>query len=203
MRITVSIMAICFAVFLLQTLVPWLTIYIALTPVLALNGMYWQFFTYMFAHASISHAGFNMLGLFIFGVTMEQVLGSRRYLALYLASGVGSGLFHILLTGISDIPMLGASGAVFAVLAAYAIKFPDSKIMIFPIIIPIKALYAVIGFVVFSLFAGFTGLMPGIANFGHVGGMVFGASMMLFWRWRDRGRADVSLEDMDWKWDAL
>jgi len=203
MRITVSIMAICFAVLLMQQLLPWLTIYIALTPVLALNGMYWQFFTYMFAHASISHAGFNMLGLFIFGVTMEQVLGARRYLALYLASGVGSGLFHILLTGISDIPMLGASGAVFAVLAAYAIKFPDSKIMIFPIIFPIKALYAVIGFVVFSLFAGFTGLMPGIANFGHVGGMVFGASMMLFWRWRDRGRADVSLEDMDWKWDAL
>ena len=206
MRVTLSIMAICFAVLVVQALFPLATVLMALTPVLAFGGMYWQFFTYMFAHASISHFGFNMLGLFIFGITVERFLGTKRYILLYILSGAGSGLFHILVTtlsagSLSDIPMLGASGAVFAVLTAYAIKFPEAKVMIFPIIVPVKAVYAIAGFVLFSIFAGFTDIMSGVAHFGHLGGILFGAIFMLYWRWKD-SKSGKGAEDFEWVWDT-
>jgi len=202
MKVTISIIILCFAIFFIQSAYWQVTALLALTPVFALHGMYWQFVTYMFAHASISHVGFNMIGLFIFGVTMERFLGTRKYLFLYLVSGIGSGLFHILLTGISDVPMLGASGAVFAVLTAYAIKFPDSKIMIFPIVVPIKALYAVGGFVLFSIFAGFTDVMPGTAHFGHLGGILFGAVIMLAWRRMEKRKPENAFDDMKFVWEG-
>ncbi len=187
MKITASIMAACFAVFFLQVLVQPLTFALALTPTMALQGMYWQFVTYMFTHGSIEHLGLNMIGLFIFGTVVEGFLGARRYLILYFVSGIGSALFHILVTGISDIPMLGASGAVYAVLTAYAVKFPNNRLIIFPIPIPIKAMYVVIGFIAFSIYAGFANLLSGIAHFGHLGGIIFGALLMYQWKRQESG----------------
>ena len=70
--------------------------------------------------------------------------------------------------------MVGASGAVYAVLTAYAVKYPNNRLIIFPIPIPVKAMYVVIGFIGFSIFAGFIDLMSGIAHFGHLGGILFG-----------------------------
>jgi membrane associated rhomboid family serine protease len=199
MKVTFVIMAVSFAIFLLQVLVQLLTIYIALTPTLALYGMYWQFFTYMFAHASISHLGFNMLALFIFGTVVEGFLGMRRFLMLYFVSGVGSALFHIMLTGISDIPMLGASGAVYAVLTAYAVKYPNNRLIIFPIPIPVKAMYVVIGFIGFSIYAGFTDLFSGIAHFGHLGGIIFGALLMFQWKRKERRGSGPG--EFEWIWE--
>lgn len=200
MKVTLSIIIISFMVFVIQVVVQPVSEIIALIPTLALSGMYWQFFTYMFAHASIHHLGFNMLGLFIFGVTVERFLGIKRYLSLYILSGIGSGLFHIVVTGVSDIPMVGASGAVFAILTAYAIKFPESRILIFPIMYPIKAIYAVGGFILISIVAGLTGFMPGIAHFGHLGGILFGGLMMYLWMRRDRKTG--GLDDFDYAWES-
>ena len=199
MKITIYIMALCFAIFLMQVLVQPLTHLIALTPTLALGGMYWQFITYMFAHGSISHLGYNMLALFIFGNVVESFLGARKYITLYIVSGIGSALVHIMLTGISDIPMLGASGAAYAVLTAYAVKYPNNRLILFPIPFPVKAIYVVIGFIVFSVFAGFTDVFSGIAHFGHLGGIIFGALLMI--KWRRDGKAKTGLDGYEWVWE--
>lgn len=201
MRVTISIVIACFLVFFLQVSIAPFTTFIALTPTLALSGFYWQFFTYMFAHASISHVGFNMIGLFIFGGVLERVLGWKKYLALYIFSGVGSGLFFIFLTGISSIPMLGASGAVFAVLTAYAFKFPKNWIFVFPGI-PVPAALLVVLFALIEFFSGVLDLAPGIANFGHLGGIIFGAAVMSYWRIKERKREETGSEEFKGVWES-
>jgi len=198
MKVTLAIMGANFLVFLLQVIVPQFTMILALTPSAALSGMYWQFFTYMFAHASLEHLGLNMIGLFIFGSAVEDFLGVRRFVTLYVVSGVGSALFHMLLTGISDIPMLGASGAVYAVLTAYAVKYPNNRLIIFPIPVPVKAMYVVIGFIAFSVVAGFTDIASGIAHFGHLGGILFGGLLMYNWKRTERGSGPGEFE---WIWE--
>jgi membrane associated rhomboid family serine protease len=197
--VTLGIMGACFVVFLLQIAFPWLTSLIAITPSQAVEGMYWQFVTYMFAHGSITHLGLNMLALFIFGSVMERILGRKRYITLYLVSGVGSAGFHILLTGISDIPMLGASGAVFAVLTAYAFKFPRNIIFIFPGI-PLPAALLVVFFAAFEFLSGIFGFEPGIANFGHLGGILIGILMMYYWKRADRQGKGIG--DFEWVWEG-
>jgi membrane associated rhomboid family serine protease len=194
-KATIAIMAACFAVLLLQVVFQDLTGIISLTPIQAFSGSYWQFFTYMFAHGSITHLGLNMLALLIFGTVMERVLGLKRYLILYFLCGLGSAAFHIALTGISDVPLLGASGAVFGVLTAYAFKFPKNIVIVFPGI-PVPAALMVAFFAVFELFSGFFGLEPGIANFGHLGGILAGAAVMISWQKLDR-RGGIT-EDTNW-----
>ncbi len=198
MKITLSIMVASFLVYLVQISVAGSTELLALTPSLALSGMYWQFFTYMFTHASLEHLGLNMIGLFIFGTAVEGFLGIRRFLTLYIVSGVGSALFHILITGISNVPMVGASGAVYAVLTAYAVKYPNNRLIIFPIPVPIKAMYVVIGFIAFSIFAGFIDLMSGVAHFGHLGGIIFGGIMMYNWK---RSEKSAGPGEFEWIWE--
>ena len=201
MNATICIMAASFVVLLVGELVPAAKFILALTPTLAFGGMYWQFVTYMFAHANITHFGFNMIGLFVFGNAVEGFLGTKKYLTLYLVSGVGSAAFHILLTGISDIPMLGASGAVYAVLTAYAIKYPNNRLIIFPIPVPVKAIYVVIGFIAFSVYAGVVDLFSGIAHFGHLGGIIFGGLIMLYWKRKDK--RGPGMDGYEWIWERL
>jgi len=191
--VTLAIMVACFAVFLVQVAYQPFTQLVALTPVLALSGMYWQFVTYMFAHGSITHLGLNMLALFIFGSIMERVLGKRRYVILYFVSGIVSALLHIVLSGVSDVPLLGASGAIFAVLTAYAFKFPRNIVFIFPGI-PLPAALLVVFFAIFEFASGLFGFEPGIANFGHLGGILAGVLIMLYWRRGDKGHPDEGYE---------
>ncbi len=154
-----------------------------LTNVLAMNplettrqGMLWQPFTYMFVHSPVTytHILFNMFGLFIFGTQVEYRLGSTEFLVFYLVSGFVAGilsLFVYLLTGAVYIQLLGASGAVFAVLLAYATFFPDSTIYLFAII-PIKAPALVIGFTALELFRGLSNPASGVAHLTHLAGFV-------------------------------
>ncbi len=159
----------------------------ALTPSLALNGFYWQFFTYMFLHGSFTHITLNMFVLLIFGARIEHTLNSRRFLFLYILSGLGSAFFFIFLSWVFytpevfNIPMLGASGAIFGILAAYALLYPRDIIIVYPGI-PLPAIFAIIGFAFFEFFSGFLNLEPGIANFGHLGGIITGVIIMLFWK---------------------
>jgi membrane associated rhomboid family serine protease len=196
--VTISLVAANFAVFVLQALIEPFTSLVALTPTMAFAGYYWQFFTYMFAHGSITHLGLNMLALFLFGGIMERVLGPRRFALLYFISGVGSALLHIALTGISDIPMLGASGAVFAVLTAYAIKFPRNIIWVFPGI-PMPAALVVVFFTVFEFASGVFGLEPGIANFGHLGGILAGALIMYYWKRAEKSSSMGETVEFIWE----
>lgn len=197
-RVTLGLLAANFLVFVLQMLVDGFSELIALTPAMAVNGYYWQFFTYMFAHGSITHLGLNMLALFIFGGVMERVLGEKKFLTLYIISGIGSSLLHMGFTGISYTPMVGASGAVFAVLTAYAFKFPRNMVWIFPGI-PMPAALLVAFFVVFEFLSGVFGFQPGIANFGHLGGIIVGASMMYYWKKTERSNPIGETVEFVWE----
>ncbi len=148
--------------------------YLAMIPSFVLNGMVWQFLTYMFVHSGISHIAFNMLALFFFGQAVERRIGSREFLLFYLLTGTLAGIFSFIVyffTG-SNVILLGASGAVYAVLFAYAVYFPDSKIFIFGIL-PVKAPKLVLIYTAIALFSQISSLRGGVAHLTHLAGFVF------------------------------
>lgn len=159
----------------------------------------WQIITHMFMHApmgqgiGLTHILFNMLTLLSFGPVLEQVLGERKYIILYFASGIGAYLLNCgwnyfeIMQGanpmeIYSIPMMGASGAIFGVVAAFSTMFPDSKLFFMFIPFPVKAKYLFPGIIVISLYLGFSGSMGGIAHFAHIGGALVGYFLAKKWK---------------------
>lgn len=138
MRITILLIAVCVAVFAVQNIVPGFTEAYSLTPALALSGQYWQFFTYMFLHGSLWHITINMFILFMFGAMIERALGWKWYLVVFLLSGIGSAFFFIALSSEPYVLMLGASGGVFGVLTSFAFMFPEMRLFVFPLPVPIS-----------------------------------------------------------------
>lgn len=174
------------------------TNYLALTPTLAISGFVWQFFSYMWLHGGGMHLGVNMLALIIFGPMVEERLGRRKFILLYILAGLGSAFLHLAITGISNIPMLGASGAIFGILAAYGWLYPKNWVVVFPGI-PMPAIIAVFAFIGIELFFGVTGLESGIANWGHLGGLFTGIIFMLWWR---RGqKTEKAFPEMEFMWE--
>ncbi len=171
-----------------------------------------QFVSYMFMHANFNHLFFNMFSLFIFGSTLERVWGGKRFLTYYVVCGLGAALVQELvwMYEISDImkyeqvnlgsriiPVaeyinrffitIGASGAVFGILLAFGMLFPNAEMYLLFIPIPIKAKYFVIGYGIIELFLG-VGNFRGdnIAHFAHLGGMIFGFILIKIWKKQDR-----------------
>ena len=145
----------------------------------------WQYITYMFLHASVSHLFFNMFALWMFGRTLEYELGSRRFLTYYLVCGVGAALVQmavVWMTGDYGIQLLGASGAVMGLLLAFGVMHPNNIIMLLIPPIPMKAKYFVIGYAVLELFMGWRGYQSGVAHFAHVGGMLWGWLLLRWWK---------------------
>lgn len=148
----------------------------------------WTLITYQFLHGSYSHILFNMLALFFFGPRLEGRLGSRHFIALYLVAGLVGALAHILYTLVSAsvgglyVPMVGASGAVYGVLFAYASFWPRDKVLLW-FVVPVEVRVLVIGFTVLSLFSGLRGLGGNVAHFAHLGGFLGG---WLYLRWKER-----------------
>ena len=163
--------------FLLNMAAPSTRAYMALNPVLFVGRrFYWQVVTYMFSHASFSHILFDMLALFFFGVQLERRMGSSEFLLYYFISGVGAGFFSLLVywyTGAYQVWLLGASGAVYAVLLAFATYFPDSRIYIMGIF-PVKATHLVIGYTAIELFSQIFSFRSGVAHLTHLAGFGFG-----------------------------
>jgi membrane associated rhomboid family serine protease len=163
-------------VFVLTSAIPVAKIYLALVPGLVVGeGFIWQFLTYMFTHQGISHILFNMLGLFFFGAQVEQRMGSWEFLLFYLLTGMLAGVFSFMaymLGGAYNTILLGASGAVFAVLLAFATFYPDAMIYIMGII-PVRAPYLVIGYTVIELFSQFMSINSGVAHLTHLAGFGF------------------------------
>jgi membrane associated rhomboid family serine protease len=174
---TVTLIIINVAVFLLMYLAPRLLRYLALTPALVVqNQAYWQVVTYMFLHGGTWHLLFNMLALYMFGVPLERNLGSGEFLLFYFATGIGAGLATLAVnwyTGMAYIPVVGASGAIFAVLLAFATLFPDTRIL-FMFFIPMRAPVAVLVFAGIELFSMFTNTRSGVAHLTHLAGLLFG-----------------------------
>jgi membrane associated rhomboid family serine protease len=141
----------------------------------------WQLVTYGFLHGDFSHLLFNMFALWMFGVQIENVWGSRRFALYYFVCVIGAGLIQMMVMWGSPVPTLGASGGVFGILLAFGMMFPNQPIYIY-FLFPIKAKWLVIGYGVFSLWAGVAGTQAGVAHFAHLGGMLFGFILIQFWR---------------------
>ncbi|MEX2602120.1 MAG: rhomboid family intramembrane serine protease [Balneolaceae bacterium] len=140
----------------------------------------WQLVTYMFLHADLWHVFFNLFALWIFGQAIEQFWGTRRFTTYYFLTGIGAALIHMWIDG-GGAPTIGASGAVFGILLAFGMMFPDRYIMLLIPPMPIKAKYFVAIFGGIELFFGITGTRSGIAHFAHLGGMVVGFALIKYW----------------------
>ena len=170
-------------VFFLQSTTDWITMAMIFVPRLILVRP-WTIITYMFLHAGMMHLVFNMLGLFFFGPRVEERLGSRSFLILYMISGITGALLS-LITGPSA-AVLGASAAVFGVMLAFAWFWPDAPIHIWGVL-PIKARTLVIITTVLSLWSGLGGVRSNVAHFAHLGGY---AGAFLYLKWLDRKRGE-------------
>ena len=138
----------------------------------------WQLFTYMFMHAGLSHLFFNMLALWMFGMELENTWGSRKFLTYYLVCGLGAGLANLLVAPLftSVGPTVGASGAIYGVLLAFGLIFPDRLIFIY-FFVPLKAKYFVILYMVIEFVS--VSNTDGIAHFAHLGGAIVGLIYLL------------------------
>jgi membrane associated rhomboid family serine protease len=144
----------------------------------------YQVFTHMFTHGSIGHIFFNMFALWTFGKILENVWGAKRFLNFYLISGIGAAVVHLtvqyFLGGYA--PAVGASGAIMGVLVAFGYLFPNTELYILFIPFPIKAKWAVIGYVAIDLFGGIANFSgDNIAHFAHLGGALTGFILVLLW----------------------
>lgn len=171
-----------------------------------------QLFTYMFMHGGWSHLFFNMFAVWMFGRVLEQVWGPKRFLFYYIICGIGAGIVQELVQfihyetvlsayatvdiGSRIVPMaeyldimvtVGASGAVYAILLAFGMLFPNQELFIIPIPVPIKAKYFVIGYAVLELYLGISNnASDNVAHFAHLGGMIFGFILIMYWRKKSR-----------------
>jgi membrane associated rhomboid family serine protease len=154
--------------------------YLALWP-LGANFWPWQLITYMFMHGGFSHLFFNMLALWMFGMELEYTWGSKKFLFFYLLCGVGAGIANLFIAPLLGpaAPTVGASGAVFGVLIAFGILYPDRPIYLY-FLLPIKAKYFVAAYIGLELFTGVTGTSDGIAHIAHLGGAAVGFVFILF-----------------------
>lgn len=168
-----------------------------------------QLITYMFMHANFQHIFFNMFAVWMFGRILENVWGGKRFLFYYVVCGLGAGFVQEIVqlihyyTVLSDydgvnmgsglvIPMsqylnfmttVGASGAVFGILLAFGMMFPDERMFIFPIPFPVRAKWFVIGYAVLELVLGISNnAADNVAHFAHLGGMLFGFFILLYWK---------------------
>ena len=169
----------------------------------------WQLFTYMFMHGGWQHLFFNMFAVWMFGRIMEQTMGPNRFLFYYLTCGLGAGLAQELVqmaeywySGLGSLEQLvfpdgsaisitnylnrwntvGASGAVYGILLSFGVTYPNERMFIFPLPVPIKAKFFVIGYAVIELLSALSLKGDGVAHMAHLGGMLVGLLLLLYWR---------------------
>ena len=135
---------------------------------------YWQFLTYMFTHATVSHFIFNMLSLYIFGTAVERRVGSREFLLYFLLTGVLSGVasYVMFYMANTNTVLLGASGAIYALLMLFSVLYPRSVIYVFGLI-PVQAPLLIILYFIIELISGLTA-HDGVAHMTHLSGLIFG-----------------------------
>jgi len=144
----------------------------------------WQLLSYGFLHGNLNHIFFNMFGLWMFGRDLERMMGAKRFLIYYLTCVVGAGMVQLTVAAIQGgaYPTVGASGGVFGILLAFAMAFPNRVIVLLFPPIPMKAKYFVLIYGALELYLGLSGRGEGVANFAHLGGMLFGFLLMQYWR---------------------
>jgi len=147
-------------------------------------------FTYQFLHGGVWHLAINMLLLWMFGSELEERWGSRFFLKYYFVCGVGGGLAYALLSFGQNAPSVGASGAIYGLLMAYAIWFPN-RVVLLAFLFPIRVRHVIVFLIVIQTLQAIEATGTGIAYTAHLGGMAFGYFYLRWWGNRGRGVADV------------
>ncbi len=168
----------------------------------------YQFITYMFLHGGLTHIFFNMFALWMFGAVIERVWGPKKFLFYYISCGIGAGIAQELVqyatymydglaayqyVNAGGVQMtidsyinlwttIGASGAVYAILLAFGMIFPNERLFIIPFPFPIKAKWLVVGYIAIELFSAMSGPGDGVAHMAHLGGMLFGFLLIRYWQ---------------------
>jgi membrane associated rhomboid family serine protease len=186
-----NILIACVVAFLLQQVTSSVEVYFALWP---LDGAGyqppfrpWQLLTYGFLHSptQFTHILFNMFALYMFGPDIERLVGPRRFGIYYIVCVVSAALAQLLvqrLEGGPALPTVGASGGVFGILLAYGLAFPKRKLMLIFPPIPMPAWLFVTLYGLLELYLGISGRDSSVAHFAHLGGMVGGFVLILYWR---------------------
>ncbi len=186
-----TILIACTAVFLLQTLAKlfggdgaerWIEVYFGLVPYAVVHGFIYQLFSYLFLHGGLFHLLINMFVLWMFGADIERAWGKKRFFFYYFLCGVGAGVVNVVVkialdprgNGTSMVPTIGASGAIYGVLIAAAVLFPDREIWLipFPITLPMRAYVAIMAALEFFGTLGSSG--DKVSHVCHLGGMLVG-----------------------------
>jgi len=196
---------------------------------------FYQLITYQFLHGGFTHILFNMFGLWMFGSVIENVWGPKKFLFYYITCGIGAGLMQELaqfgsfyMTVTEQIPdaslgmvfqfgeqyatalnswtTIGASGAVYAVILAFGMTFPNERLFIIPFPFPIKAKWFVLGYVAIEFFSALGSSGDGVAHTAHLGGMLFGYLMIRYWNKHpnatyDRSRGQQFFENLKRNFD--
>ena len=146
----------------------------------------WQLISYGFLHGGFNHLFFNMFALWMFGLQLERVWGSQRFALYYFVCIVGAAITQLIVQQLSGqfYPTIGASGAVFGLLLAYGVTWPENRVLLLFFPVPIKAKWFVLIYGGIELIFGITNAMPQIAHFAHLGGLLFGAGLLWRWGWR-------------------
>lgn len=180
----------------------------------------WQLVTYMFMHGGYMHILMNMFMLWMFGMVMENVWGAKKFLLYYMVTGIGAGLcqelaqyatymaeglnhYQYVATEMGRMPMenylslwttVGASGAVYGVLLAFGLTFPNERMFIIPIPIPLKAKWIIFGSIAIELFSAMGTSNDGVAHLAHLGGMLFGYLLIRYWRKHPYSEGDFGMD---------
>ena len=195
----------------------------------------YQFITYMFLHGGFTHILFNMFALWMFGSVIERVWGSKKFLFYYICCGVGAGftqeLVQYITYSMEDIAAyqyvnaggvqmstdayinlwttIGASGAVYGILLAFGMIFPNERLFIIPFPFPIKAKWLILGYIAIELFSAMSGPGDGVAHMAHLGGMLFGFLLIRYWQKHPdssagfgRSRGQEFFDNLKRKYDA-
>lgn len=173
-------------VFILSRMIPAINYWLALYNVHMIEFRPYQLFTYMFCHADFFHIFFNMLLLSFFGPILEEFWDQKQFLLFYIITGIGAGIFNILMDmffGVGSFSvMIGASGAVYGVMTAFGIIFPNMELRLLFLPIAFKAKYMVMILGSIAIYSGFRST-PGdnTAHLAHLGGIVVAIVMIQFW----------------------
>ena len=195
----------------------------------------YQFVTYMFLHGGFTHILFNMFALWMFGSVIERVWGPKKFLFYYICCGIGAGftqeLVQYITYSMEDLATyqyvnaggvqmttdayinlwttIGASGAVYGILLAFGMIFPNERLFIIPFPFPIKAKWLIVGYIAIELFSAMSGPGDGVAHMAHLGGMLFGFLLIRYWQKHPdssssfgRSRGQEFFDNLKRKYDA-
>ena len=199
--ITNSLLAIIGIVFVLQMMSDAVTNQFIFDPLLAFSQP-WRFVTSMFLHGGLTHIFFNGYALLLFGSILETRVSKREYLILYFGAGLLGGLLYYatyVLGIIPPIPALGASGAIYGVLGACAVLFPDVKIL-FMGFVPMSMRWAAVAWFIME-FAGTFDISSGVASAAHLGGLIFGVAFALYLGTRQRAPPEWNPQQQPPAWE--